>query len=669
MNELTRIGILVETDELGVCRDLDLVQLRSLLSDQEDVTVVEAPSWAGNGAASRISDLCREEELARVVVCGPSSVASELPAWVGGENGDRAVPLIHAAVRRLGGGADGGAKLAAPGTALRQVEIAVAKARTQGAIHLADVKAERRVVVVGGNHAAYIMAGALGDAGYPVTLLRTAPPAGCFYPLEDQLVSGARDHRCIEVLEGARNLSVDGCVGAYRLVMNLPSGVCSVDAGAVVVAVDAQTVALAPPAELKNSDRLLSLREYGARLKQGGLGGESVCVWLDRGGPDRRCAGQAALQFALDHARQGASPTVLFNNAPVYGDQGQMLYDEARAAGVRFIRLSESAPRLHLGSEGLRVELTDAVLSDRNLAFTVDRLVLPAKVTPSADHLRLARMLKQPLDGQGYLQPGNVRHWPVGAARRGIYFVGGCHDECDPAGARLEAEAVLASVRAHLPTESVRVRVERVEWNQGKCARCLSCVRACPHGAIHPESRSKGHLMEVLDPACYQCGICTAVCPANALEHGSLRRTQLQRMLEVAALELQGRAPVVAFACSQSAAAAADGVVAAGMTLPPDVVLLDVDCAGLVSVSLLLDALGAGARGVLVLGCHHDNCRSLWGSDLTRNRVEHVHDELRAIGIDPARVRFDALAANESHRLAHLLTQVVADLPAGRVEG
>jgi coenzyme F420-reducing hydrogenase delta subunit len=95
--------------------------------------------------------------------------------------------------------------------------------------------------------------------------------------------------------------------------------------------------------------------------------------------------------------------------------------------------------------------------------------------------------------------------------------------------------------------------------------------------------------------------------------------------------------------------------------------LVDVPCAGLVSDEIVLDALEQGARGVLALGCHHDNCRSLWGSDLSRKRVDKVREAIEAVGVQPQRVRFDTLASNEPHRLVHLLAEVVESMPAGQI--
>ena len=103
------------------------------------------------------------------------------------------------------------------------------------------------------------------------------------------------------------------------------------------------------------------------------------------------------------------------------------------------------------------------------------------------------------------------------------------------------------------------------------------------------------------------------------------------------------------------------------MALPTDVLLVDVPCAGLVGDQIVLDALEQGARGVLVLGCHHDNCRSLWGSDLSRKRVDKVRGALATVGVDRERIRFHTLAANEPYRLAHVLAEASHGMPVGRI--
>ena len=75
-----------------------------------------------------------------------------------------------------------------------------------------------------------------------------------------------------------------------------------------------------------------------------------------------------------------------------------------------------------------------------------------------------------------------------------------------------------------------------------------------------------------------------------------------------------------------------------------------------------------GAGGVLVLGCHPHNCRSLHGSQSARGKAERVRASLEALGMDGQRVAFDSVASNESARLAHILERTIADIDGGEEE-
>jgi coenzyme F420-reducing hydrogenase delta subunit/ferredoxin len=658
-----RIGVLVETGDADLLSVLSLNDARAILGDDDDVVVLEAESGL---TTELLSDRCGEAGVTKLVVCAPSSATCQLPEWVAGHDPARGIPVICASIRDQCAWVEtDGPKAAAK--AERLLQIAVQRARGTAAPVLAEVDVERTVVVIGGNHAAHQMATSLADAGFPVVLLLTEPPSGCFYPLPDDLVGQASTNPLVRVIEGAAVRRLDGCVGAYRLDLVTDAGPQVVSAGAVVVAVDAQTRPLRLGDGLDNDDRVISLRDYGELLQEERLNGDRVCVWLDRQGPERRCASQAAIRFSQEHARRGGQPTVLLSHAAVQGHFGQVSYDDARAAGVRFIRYDGTAPAVSLTDDGVVVSVADSVLPERVLELAADLLVVPATVEPSQHHEDLARVLRQPLDTQGYLQSGNVRHRPVGSARPGIYFIGGCHDECDPADAHVESQAVVAQLLAMLPDATTLAPTGRVTVDPSKCAACLTCVRLCPHGAMevrNPRAEQGTTRMEILDAACYQCGICAGSCPGRALEHGSLALDQMRRVLEIATQDLLGQAPVIAFACQQSAVPAASGAGREGLALPAEVLLIDVPCAGMVGEQLILDALEQGAQSVLVLGCHHDNCRSQSGSDLAGKRVERVGELLREADLGPDRVQFHALAANESHRLAHILAQVIDGIPA-----
>ena len=663
MDANARIGLLLETGDPEVAAALPPEGFEASFEGPCQVVVCRAESWTGSDAQVSIEKVCSEHGLSRVIIAGARPGAGPGTKWIESQNGQRWVPVTWAAVGEHCAWVEKDLEARTAKTQ-RLLEMAVARVRGAEPFEVLDVAAARSVIVAGNNHAAFQMARVLLDAGFSVVLLKTGSSDGCFYPISRTLVDQVTSHANVQVVADASIEQVEGHVGDFRLRVGTSAGRVFFRTAALVVAVDAETCPLQISDAIEAPDRVLSLREYGQAVAGGELDGKAACIWLDRERLDRRCAGQAALNSALAHARRDGQPTLLFRQMPLYGHSGQMLYDDARAAGVTAIRY-DAPPRFSAVNGDVRVTVTDTAVPDGVLEFAADRLVVPAQVRPPESHARLAALLRQPLDSQGYLQPGNVRHRPVGSARRGVYFVGGCHDECDPEEAGLEADAVLADLMVQLPEQTLQGPVEKVTVDTDKCAACLTCYRACPHGAIEPNESQ--HCMDVLDPACWQCGICAAVCPSRAIEHGSLRFEQMHDTLEVATRQLLGRRPIIAFACRQSAVPAADGAAGKGLTLPTDVLLVDVPCAGLVGEQIVLDALEQGARGVIVLGCHHDNCRSLWGSDLSHKRVDRVSAALGAIGVAGERIQFHTIAANESHRLAHLLAEAAKSMPAGRI--
>ena len=68
-------------------------------------------------------------------------------------------------------------------------------------------------------------------------------------------------------------------------------------------------------------------------------------------------------------------------------------------------------------------------------------------------------------------------------------------------------------------------------------------------------------------------------------------------------------------------------------------------------------------QGVLVLGCHHENCRSLWGSDLSRKRIGKVGEAMDSMRIltKPEEIELSRANGSLNEFLARRLDQVALD--------
>ncbi len=182
---------------------------------------------------------------------------------------------------------------------------------------------------------------------------------------------------------------------------------------------------------------------------------------------------------------------------------------------------------------------------------------------------------------------------------------------------------------------------------------CLTCLRSCYHGAI--DLAADGSNVEFEPGACWECGLCASVCPQKAITRLFSPEIELQVAVETAGLPIRGHAPVVAFCCQNSAVPALEQAGRLGLELPERVVPVEVPCAGYVSQSEILGALNAGAERVLVVACHEYNCRSCHGSTSAHGRSGQVRGDLESLDLGADRVSFHSVAANESHRLVHIL--------------
>ncbi len=650
--ETQRVGVFIGDAQGALSKELSLSDLFDRVKNTEDLYVAKIEKSLDNGGRAEISALCDKESLSAAVICGLTDQDFvERPLSTDGD-ASVTIPIIRANLLERGAWISSNAEEAMD-RAERIIRVAVARARRARPIALSNRLVNRKVVVLGGNHGAFQTALSLAAADLKVTLLQTPSPSGCFFPLTDELAKSVADNPSIEAV-GVGTLSrIDGQVGDFHLVAEIDGKRRVFDAGAVVVAVDAH-INVDPDHGLPLRG---SLRGFMEEVNGADAKTDTVAILLDRNGPERRCAAEAAVASARKHVDNGGKCSILLRNMPVYGKNGQKFYDDARAAGVQFLRYDEVIPSFEEKDGKLDVSMVDSIIPDRGLAFTIDRLIQPATVKPNLDNPALTGLLRQPLDAEGFLQPGNIRHMPVASARRGILFAGGCHNDCDPFEARYESDAVAATVLRELPDKAIPAPVEITKVDVGKCVSCLTCLRLCPHGAI--ETYLNKESVTILSSACWECGICAAVCPGQAITHGSLSTEQIEDVLVEATAEIHEHKPTVVFACQQSAVPSLNMAGKKGLTVPIEATFIEVPCAGRVDETVMMKALEQGAERVLVMGCHPEVCRSLHGNLLAEKRVKRIRGLLEATGVNPEIIQYHPIANNEPYRLVHILDRVI----------
>jgi heterodisulfide reductase subunit A-like polyferredoxin len=202
----------------------------------------------------------------------------------------------------------------------------------------------------------------------------------------------------------------------------------------------------------------------------------------------------------------------------------ELLYKEAREAGVQFLRYDPSRkPQVGAKGEAMEVRVFDQNLREE-IALRADYLVLSAAIRPSESSRDLASALKLPMDADGFFLEAHVKLRPLDFASAGFFLCGLAH------GPKFLDESVAQAKGAASRAATVLSRTQMMAGGQvavvdrDNCVVCLTCVRTCPFGV--PRVAEDGFVD--IDPAeCHGCGICASACPRKVIQVQHMRDDQI----------------------------------------------------------------------------------------------------------------------------------------------
>jgi heterodisulfide reductase subunit A len=223
---------------------------------------------------------------------------------------------------------------------------------------------------------------------------------------------------------------------------------------------------------------------------------------------------------------------VFYRDIRTYGFREEY-YEKARQEGVIFVRYEpENKPKVTAGQtpeDPLQIEADDPVLGQK-LRINADLIVLSTGIVHRQDSEQLAKILKVPLDQDGFFLEAHIKLRPVDFATDGIYLCGLAHCPKFVGEAISQARAAAGRAATLLSKGTVQAKGRRAEVKERLCAGCGLCVGVCPYEArkIDPEKA----IAEVIEVLCQGCGACAAVCPNAATKQVGFAKEEIMAAVD-----------------------------------------------------------------------------------------------------------------------------------------
>ncbi|MFX1425586.1 MAG: FAD-dependent oxidoreductase [Promethearchaeota archaeon] len=160
------------------------------------------------------------------------------------------------------------------------------------------------------------------------------------------------------------------------------------------------------------------------------------------------------------------------------------------------------------------IKVFDTNLQD-DINFDTDLIILSPPMSPPENSEELAKMLKVPLDHQGFFLEAHAKLRPVDFATDGVFLCGCAHWPKHVQESITQANGAAGRASRFLSSGDIVASGLVAEVDDEICIGCGVCTKLCPYNAI---SKNEHEVAVVNRLMCKGCGVCGASCPENAIK-------------------------------------------------------------------------------------------------------------------------------------------------------
>jgi len=554
-----RIGVFVCHCGINVAGVADVSQLREYAEGLDDVVYAEQSLYAcSRDSQEKIKQTIQEKELNRVVLaaCTPRTHEPLFQDTIR-EVGLNRCLFEMANIRDQCTWVHAHEPQAATEKAKDIIRMGVAKARLLYPLKEQRVDVIPKALVIGGGLSGMTAAMGLADQGFECYVVEKNKDLGgnlqdLHYTLRkndpQQLLKDTIEkvstHPLIKVYTEARINEVTGYIGNFNTSIMSQGSDIQLSHGIIIVATGAEEY---QPEEYLHGKHpaVITQKKLGEKLAMGKYALDEIenvvmiqCVGSrtkERPYCSKICC-NAAIKNALKikEINPASNIYILYKDIRTYGFN-EDYYAQARAEGIIFIRYDDdNKPQVSEEGGGIRVAVFDELIGEK-IVISASTLALSAAVIPGNNE-EISRLLKVPLNSDGFFQEAHVKLRPVDFATDGIFICGLAHSPKPIDESISQAQA--AAARAAIPLARGYVLVEPIvsSVDPEKCFGCGICEYLCPYGSIKLEATPSGDKARTISASCKGCGICASKCPRQAISMGRFTGEQIISQIDAMAV-------------------------------------------------------------------------------------------------------------------------------------